>query len=110
LIDALIAGHLYGAPEERTSKNGNPYAVAKVRTATASGKVVFVSVIAFNPAAVTALLALSEGDSVALSGELTANAWMDKTGTARPSLDLVAHQVLTEYHVTRKRKALEAAT
>lgn len=57
-----------------------------------------------------ALLALGDGDSVALCGDLTPMAWTDKTGTARPSLDIIAHQVISEYHVTRRRKALEAAT
>ena len=32
-----------------------------------------------------------------------------KEGNTRPSLDLVAHQVLTSYHVTRKRAAMQGA-
>jgi hypothetical protein len=32
MIDALIAGKLYGVPNRRTSKNGNAFTVAKVRT------------------------------------------------------------------------------
>lgn len=52
-------------------------------------------------------LGLGEGDAVALSGPLTPKAWLDKEGAARPALDLVASHVLTAYHVTRKRKALE---
>lgn len=66
-----------------------------------------VNVIAFSPAACEALLALDEGDAVALVGTLTPKAWIDKDGTPRPALDLVASQVLSDYHVTRKRKALE---
>ncbi len=110
MIDALIAGRVYGAPEQRTDKHGHAYAVAKVRTLTGSGEAVFVSVIAFDDAPVAALLALGDKDSVAIAGELTPKAWTDKTGAARPSLDLIAHQLLTPYSVTRKRKALEAAT
>jgi len=110
MIDALIAGRIHGTPEQRADKNGHAYAVAKVRAMTGTGEATFVSVIAFDDAPVAALLALSDKDSVALCGELHAKAWTDKTGAARPSLDLIAHQVLTEYHVTRKRKALEAAT
>jgi single-stranded DNA-binding protein len=68
---------------------------------------VFVNVIAFSPAACEALLALGEGDAVALAGSLTPKAWTDREGTARPALDLVASQVLSAYHVTRRRKALE---
>jgi len=106
MIDAIIAGRLYGNPQSRTSKNGNAFAIAKVRTPMTNGESAFVNVIAFSDTAKTALLALSEGDSVAIAGELKVSTYTDKEGTARPSLDLTAHAVLTEYHVVRKRKAV----
>jgi hypothetical protein len=52
------------------------------------------------------LLALQEGDSAAFAGELKVSIYTDKNGEARPSLDLTAHAVLSEYHVSRKRKAI----
>jgi len=107
MIDALIAGRLYGTPQSRTGRNGNAFAVAKVRTPMANGECSFVNVICFNDTAIAALLALSEGDSVALAGELKVSVYTDKTGAARPSLDLTAHAVLTPYHVTRKRQAMQ---
>ena len=107
MIDALIAGRIYGKPTERTSKTGKPFAIAKVRAATGEGESMFINVIAFDTAPCTALLALGDGDSVALSGSLTPKVWTDKGGNARPGLDLVAHQVLTTYHVTRKRTAMQ---
>ena len=106
MIDALISGKLYGQPTERTSKSGKPFALAKVRAAGGDGESLFVNVIAFDAAPCTALLALGDGDSVALSGSLTPKVWTDKGGNARPGLDLVAHAVLTTYHVTRKRTAM----
>ena len=106
MIDALISGKLYGQPTERTSKTGKPFALAKVRAAGGDGESLFVNVIAFDTAPCTALLALGDGDSVAISGSLTPKVWTDKEGNARPGLDLVAHQVLTAYHVTRKRAAV----
>ena len=106
MIDALISGKLYGQPTERTSKSGKPFALAKVRAAGGDGESLFVNVIAFDTAPCTALLALGDGDSVALSGSLTPKVWTDKEGNARPGLDLVAHQVLTAYHVTRKRDTM----
>ncbi|MCX7178894.1 MAG: hypothetical protein NTX56_09030 [Proteobacteria bacterium] len=33
-------------------------------------------------------------------------AWTDRNGETKPSLDMVAHAVLTTYHVTRKRQAV----
>ena len=106
MMDALIAGRVHGQPTARTGKSGKPFAVAKVRAAGGDGEALFVSVIAFDEAPCKALLALSDGDSVALSGSLTPKVWTDREGNTRPALDLVAHQVLTAYHVTRKRAAV----
>ena len=106
MIDALIAGKLHGQPTQRTSKTGKAFAVAKVRVAAGDGESTFISVIAFDDAPCAALLALGDGDSVALSGSLSQKMWTDKEGNTRPSLDLVVHQVLTAYHVTRKRTAM----
>ena len=110
MIDALIAGKVFGTPTERTGKSGKPFAVAKVRVTAGDGESLFVSVIAFDAAPCAALLALGDGDSVALSGSLTPKVWTDKEGATRPGLDLVAHQVLTAYSVTRKRRATEGST
>ena len=106
MIEALVSGKLHGQPAQKIAKTGNPFVVAKVRVHVGDSDV-FVNVIAFSPSACDALLALSEGDAVALAGTLTPKAWLDKDGTPRPALDLVASQVLSAYHVTRKRKALE---
>lgn len=62
--------------------------------------------VAFNQDAAAALLALDDGDAVALAGTLTPKAWIDREGNPRSSADLVAHALLTPYHVTRKRKAM----
>ena len=107
MIDALISGKLYGQPTERTSKTGKPFAIAKVRAATGEGESMFINVLAFSDSAQAALLALADGDSVALTGSLTPKTWTDKEGNTRPGLDLVAHQVLTVYHVTKKRNAMQ---
>jgi single-stranded DNA-binding protein len=53
------------------------------------------------------MLALGDGDSVALAGSLTPKVWTDKEGNHRPAVDLVAHKLLTAYHVTRKRNAVQ---
>lgn len=107
MIDALIAGKVFGQTAQRTGKAGTPFVVCKVRVATGDGESIFVSVIAFDQQPCRALLALEDGDSVALSGALTPKVWTDKQGQTRPALDMVAHQVLTPYHVTRKRRAMD---
>jgi single-stranded DNA-binding protein len=109
MIDALIAGRLSGAPVERTTKAGQLFATCKVRVSLRDGSAQFVNVIAFDESAVGSLLALSDHDSVALAGELTVGVYQRENGAARPTVDLVAHAVLTAYHVARKRKAISEA-
>ena len=78
-----------------------PFVTAKVRVSVTAEESLFVSVITFSQTIIPALLALDAGDSVSLSGTLTPKVWDGK-----PALDLVAHGILTAYHVTRKRKAV----
>ncbi len=107
MIDALIAGKLYGTPEQRTGKSGKPFVVAKVRAAVGGDEqAVFVNVLAFDEGVQAALLALDDGCAVGLSGSITPKAWTDKEGNARPSLDMIAAAVLTPYHVRRRRDAM----
>ncbi|WP_019937554.1 single-stranded DNA-binding protein [Bordetella sp. FB-8] len=107
MIDALIAGRLYGHAEAREGKNDSAYVTARVRAAAGDGSPLIVNVIAFADAVCDALLALDDGDSVTLSGALTPKAWTDKNGEARAALDMVAHAVLTAYHVSRTRQAMQ---
>jgi hypothetical protein len=65
-------------------------------------------VIAFDAIVKAALLALDDGDSLALVGTLTPKVRTDRNGAAKIALDMVAHGVLSAYHVQRKRKALRA--
>ena len=74
MIDGLIAGKVYGQPQSKNDANGKPYAFGKVRTATASGDSLFVSVIVFGDA-VRPFRALGDGDSVALAGSRSPKAW-----------------------------------
>ena len=108
MMDALIAGKLHALPERRAGANGKPFATARLRAAAGDGEgdLLFVNCIAFDPAAMAALLALDVGDALAVAGSITPKVWTDRDGNTRPSLDLVAHQVLTSYHVTRKRAAV----
>ena len=106
MIEALISGKLLGPPSEKMAKTGKPFVTAKVRVHAGEADVL-VNVIAFSESACAALLALESGDAVSLAGSLTPKAWTDREGVVRPALDLVASQVLTAYHVARKRKAVE---
>ena len=107
MIDALVSGRLYGHAEERAGQNGSSFVTCKVRATANDGDTIFCNVIAFDDQVRHVLLALDDGDSVALSGALTPKVWTDRQGNARPALDLIAHAVLTSYHVAHKRKAVQ---
>lgn len=107
MIDGLVCGKLNGAAKEHLSKTGKRFATAKLRTPLADGDSIFVSVIAFSETVVDGLMALGDGDSVALSGALTPKVWQPANGEARPALDMVAHALVTAYHVQRKRQQVQ---
>lgn len=106
MIDALIGGKLHGKPVQRTGQSGKTFATAKLRAAMGEGETAFCNVIAFDAGVQAALLALDDGDSLAISGPLTVKVWTPPNGEPRPALDIVAHAVTTAYHVTRKRQAV----
>ncbi|MBR7940999.1 single-stranded DNA-binding protein [Burkholderia cenocepacia] len=107
MIDGLVSGKLFGTAMSRTGQSGKAFVTCKVRAAVSDGEALFVNVIAFADDAQSALLALNDGDSVALAGSLTPKVWTDKHGDAKPALDMAAHAVLTTYHVKRKRAAVQ---
>jgi hypothetical protein len=104
MIDGLIAGKLLGAPEQRTDKNAKPFVVAKVLAQAGDGESIIVNVIAFDAGTGQTLLELQDGDSLALTGALTPRVWTDKQGSVRPSLDLVAHRILSARDVQLEPK------
>ena len=106
MIEGLIAGKLVGVAETRQGKNGTSFALAKVKATAGDGESLIVNVITFAAEASAALMALDDGDALALSGALTPKVWTDKQGNTRPALDMIATQVLTAYHVNRKRTEL----
>lgn len=107
MIEGLVTGTLVGLAESRKGKNDTSFVVAKVKAAPEEGEGLIVNVITFSAEASHALLALDDGDSLAVSGTLTPKVWTDKQGNTRPALDMVATQVLSVYHAARKRTALD---
>lgn len=109
MIEGLISGHLVGLAEPRQGKNGSNFVLAKVKAVAGDGESLIVNVIAFASETGAALMALDEGDAVALSGTLTPKVWTDKQGNTRPALDMVATQALTAYHAARKQQSIADA-
>jgi single-stranded DNA-binding protein len=103
MIDALVTGELHGAAQSRTMKDGREYATALVRVPMRQGASLTVRVTAFRDSAVAALLALSDGDGVAVAGQLTPGVWTDKEGQVRPQGDLVANMVVSVFDAKRRK-------
>jgi single-stranded DNA-binding protein len=94
MIEGLISGHLVGLAETRQGKNDSSFTLAKVKTNTSEADTIIVNVITFSTEASSALLALDDGDALAVSGSLTPKVWIDKQGNARPALDMIATKIL----------------
>lgn len=106
MIDALVGGKLFKAAEERRAASGKTFVTANVRAADGEGDGMFVNVVAFSDSAKAALLALEDGDSLSLAGTLKIATYEARDGSVKPKVSMVAHSVLTAYHVSRKRKAI----
>ena len=107
MIESLISGKLHGNPQQRTSKTGKPFVTAKMRVSTGEEQGQFVNVTAFSDSVQGTLLALGDGDGVAVAGSLTVKTWVNRDGVTVPDISLVAAQVLTAYHLKRKRQAVQ---
>lgn len=107
MIDALISGRMRGTLSMRTTTTGKPFALWRISTTDKNGAGVQCSCIAFSQTAIDAAQRLSDGDSIAVSGEAAISTWQGNDGTQRHGLDVTVHGVLTAYHLGRKRKASE---
>lgn len=104
-ITALTTGKLIADPEVRTStSSGKSFTTARLAAGTDDDSVLC-SVIGFGHVG-EQLAALAKGDTVAVVGRTKPKAWADRDGQPRAGLDIVADQVLTAYHVRRKRQAM----
>lgn len=106
-FDVLITGKLRGTVKMGSASNGSPFARWQVSASDKSGTSILASCIAFRESVIAAAQALEEGDSLSVSGEAAIKTWQGNDGQTRTGLDVQAHQVLTAYHVSRKRKAMQ---
>ena len=93
MIRALIVGELRADPLQRTAKNGNAFALARLSVPMGDQGRASCSVIAFEAEAVTRLLQLRAGASVAAAGTLKVGIYEGTDGATRASLDLMADEI-----------------
>ena len=108
MIRALVTGELRADPQQRTGKNGKPYALARLSAPMADHGRVSCSLIAFEAEAVTRLLQLRAGASVAAAGTLKVGTYEGNDGSVRASLDMVADEVAATTPRPKKPKPTPA--
>lgn len=108
MIRALIVGELRADPQQRTGKNGKPYALARLSVPMADQGRVSCSLIAFEAEAVTRLLQLRAGASVAAAGTLKVGTFDGTDGATRASLDLMADEIAATTPRPKKPKPAPA--
>jgi single-stranded DNA-binding protein len=109
MIDGLVSGKLHGKPQQRTAGNGSGrvFVTATVRCAGGDGEAVFVNAVAFSDSAKAPLLVLEDGDPVAVCGNLSVSIWQPEQGAPRPQVRMTVTGVLSPYHVTKRRAAVQ---
>lgn len=109
-FDVLISGKIgRGGVTLKTASNGREFARWQLQVTDKNGNTLLASCVGFRDSVIVAAQALSEGDSIAVSGECAISQWQGNDGQGRVGLDVVVHAVLTAYAVQRKRKAAQDA-
>lgn len=108
MLNTLASGTLIADPRRRTSANGKDYATAALRVPLEDGDALIASLICFDEHAVTALIALTKGDSCAIVGRAKLSTW-EKNGEQRHGLSVTVDRVLTVYAAGKARKAARDA-
>lgn len=108
MIRALVTGELRSDPQQRTGKNGKPFALARLSVPMGDQGRVSCSLIAFEAEAVTRLLQLRAGASLAAAGTLKVGIFQGTDSTARPSLDMVADEIAATTPRPKKPKPAPA--
>lgn len=108
MIRALVTGELRADPQQRTSKNGDTFALARLSVPMNDQGRVSCSLIVFEGEAVKRLLQLRAGASVAAAGTLKVGTFNGNDGTTRPSLDMVADEIASTTPRPKKPKPTQA--
>ena len=105
MLTALLSGTLIADPKERQGSNGRQFVTAAIRVPIEDGEPIIANVIVFVQSAQNALLALRKGDGLAVTGRAKLSSWNAQDGTERHGLSVVGEQILTAYHVKKRRRA-----
>jgi single-stranded DNA-binding protein len=90
MMHLFASGELVKAPEQRTTREGKPYATALMRAGED-----LVNLVAFDAELVERLLALEKGDPLSISGKLQVSTYTAKDGESRCSLSVTISRLMT---------------
>ena len=99
----LVSGKLARDPEQKTSRNGNPFATATIRDGFGDDALWW-RVFAFSDEAREELMSLQAGDGVAVSGSFKAEVYAG-AGEPRVSLSVTADRLISAHQRKKERAA-----
>lgn len=103
-VTALVTGTLIADPERRVGAGNRPFTLARLAPSTGSAGEQFL-VLAYGHLG-EQLATLCEGDSVTVTGPARVRTWQARVGASHSGLSVTAAQVLTIFHLRRKRAAM----
>ncbi len=92
MIIIMISGTIAKPPEPRTSRNGNPFTLASIRTQTSDGDL-YASLTAFSELA-PILAGLAKGDPVTVIGTAKVSTYEGKDGDTKAGLSITASRII----------------
>jgi single-stranded DNA-binding protein len=98
---ALLSGKLQSAAQQRTSRNGNAFAMATLRVI-AGNEVQFWRLFVFSKSAQAELMRLNEGDALAAQGSLKIEPY-EHDGVTKVGLTIIADAILPLRRAPKQR-------
>ena len=106
-INAMVTGTMSKDAEAKVSAGGKEYVLIVIRTTGEPAQFVRVSLFGDD---CEGALGLRKGDAVSVVGSLQVGIWKNDSGTAGPSLNLMAHRCIGPSIKKPRKKAFRAAT
>jgi single-stranded DNA-binding protein len=105
---AIVTGSLHKGVEERTSKNGNPFATFTI-CETVNGATRWFRAVAFSELVIAAVRSLQAGEPLSVAGELDAEVYAPDAGSPRVSWSIRVDGALTAQPQRKSKKAVPSS-
>lgn len=110
MIDIMVAGRLCGTPTVRMAVNDKPlFSTFKVEAVDSSGQRLLFGCITHSKTVIEAVQGLSDGDSIAVTGDVDLANWRGCDGARRRWLNMNVCRVLPGHSASSEHKAGDGA-